>query len=64
MNLDQYNAVQPGIVEVQRLALLFAEFGEMRISRLLMEAGMRAAKLKPTVVKEAPAGEPAKRGAK
>ena len=64
MNLEQYNAVQPRIVEVQRLALLLAELGEMRISRLLMEAGVRASKLKPTITKEVPAGEPAKRGAK
>jgi len=54
MTLDQWNALQPRIVDVQRLALLFAELGESKVSYLLMQAATRAARIKP--VKEAGEG--------
>jgi hypothetical protein len=49
MNLEQWNRLQPRVVEVQRLALEFAELGETKVSYLLLQAGMRAARIKPQV---------------
>lgn len=48
ITIEQHTKLQPRIVEVQRLALEFAELGEMKVSRLLLQAGMTAARLKPT----------------
>lgn len=48
ITLEQHTKLQPRIIEVQRLALEFAELGEMKVSRLLLQAGMTAARLKPT----------------
>jgi hypothetical protein len=48
ITLEQHTKLQPRIVEVQRLALEFAELGEMKVSRLLLQAGMTAARIKPT----------------
>lgn len=55
MDLEQWKALQPRVVEVQRLALVFFELGHSDVSRLLMAAGMKAAKIKPT----SRAGDPA-----
>lgn len=60
MNLEQHAALQPRIVEVQRLALVFAELGQSKVSYLLMQAGMTAARIKPTKPVEAPTEKPAK----
>lgn len=48
LTLEQHASLQPRIVEVQRLALVFAELGESKVSYLLMQAGIRAARIKPT----------------
>lgn len=53
MNLEQWNRLQPRVVEVQRLALEFAELGETKVSYLLLQAGMRAARIKPQVEQSA-----------
>ncbi|MEL1264414.1 hypothetical protein [Pseudoxanthomonas putridarboris] len=47
MNLQQWKELQPRIVDVQRLALVFAELGESKVSYLLMQAGIRASRIKP-----------------
>lgn len=46
MSVD-YDLLQLRVLEVQRLALVFAEAGHMDVARALMSAGMRAAKIKP-----------------
>lgn len=61
ITLEQHAALQPRIVEVQRLALVFAELGESKVSYLLMQAGIRATRIKPTV--EAPKAEKKGEGA-
>jgi hypothetical protein len=48
MNLEQHARLQPRIVEVQRLALEFVELGESKVSYLLMQAGIRASRIKPS----------------
>ena len=48
LTLEQYNALQPRVLEVQRLALYFAELGEQRVSRDLLAAATRASKIRPT----------------
>lgn len=66
MNIEQHAAMQPAIVEIQRMALLFSELGQSKVSFLLMQAGIAAARIKPTKsVEVAPveaAPEAAKKG--
>lgn len=48
MNLDQHAALQPRIVETQRLALHLSELGESKASRLLVQATLMMQRIKPT----------------
>lgn len=47
MNIDQHAALQPRIVETQRLALHLAELGESKASRLLVQATVVMQRLRP-----------------
>lgn len=47
MNLEQWKRLQPRVVEVQRLALEFAELGESKVSQQLLQAAVRASRIKP-----------------
>lgn len=58
MNLEQWNSLQPRIVDVQRLALVFAELGESKASRLLMQAGMTAMRIKLAKAEPQPEAKP------
>ncbi|WP_411831956.1 hypothetical protein [Pseudoxanthomonas mexicana] len=58
MNLEQWNLLQPRIVDVQRLALVFAELDELKVSRLLMQAGMTAMRIKPAKAESKPEAKP------
>ena len=57
LTLEQYTAIQPRILETQRLALFFAECGETKVARDLLAAATKASRLRPT--KETPAEVPA-----
>ena len=59
MNMEQWTALQPRILDAQRLALVFGELGEMKVARKLLEAATMASRLKPAVQ---PAPEAAKKG--
>ncbi|WP_394687118.1 hypothetical protein [uncultured Xanthomonas sp.] len=48
MNIDQYNRLQPRIVDLQRAALEFAELGLTKVSRHILAAVFTAQKIKPT----------------
>lgn len=48
LTLQQHAELQPRILDMQRLALSFAEIGESKISSLLMQATVRAQRIKPT----------------
>lgn len=48
ISLEQHTKLQPRIVEVQRLALEFAELGESKVSQQLLQAAVRASRIKPT----------------
>lgn len=48
ITLEQYQHVQTGTREIQRLALAFADMGESKISNLLLQAAVRASRIKPT----------------
>ncbi|MCW0399821.1 hypothetical protein NB688_002840 [Xanthomonas sacchari] len=48
MNIDQYNRLQPRIVDLQRAALEFAELGLSKVSRHILAAVVTAQKIKPT----------------
>lgn len=49
MNMEQWTALQPRILDAQRLALVFGELGEMKVARKLLEAATMASRLKSTV---------------
>lgn len=59
MNLEQWTALQPRILDAQRLALTFGELGQMKIARLLLQAATMASRIKPTkpADSQAPASE-------
>ena len=48
LTLQQHAELQPRILDMQRLTLSFAEIGESKISSLLMQATVRAQRIKPT----------------
>lgn len=48
ITIEQHTKLQPRIVEVQRLALEFAELGESKVSQQLLQAAVRASRIKPT----------------
>lgn len=50
MNLEQYKALQPRILDVQRLALELVELGYSNVGVALGVAAMKALKIKPTKV--------------
>lgn len=52
MNLEQYKALQPRILDAQRLALELVELGYSGVGVALGVAAMKALKIKPT--KESP----------
>lgn len=47
ITIEQHAKLQPRIVEVQRLALEFAELGESKVSQQLLQAAVRASRIKP-----------------
>lgn len=47
MTLEQWTALQPRILDAQRLALRFGELGEMKVARKLLEAATMASRIKP-----------------
>ena len=55
LTLEEFKQHQDNAVQLQRLALWYAERGEDRISRDLQAAAFRASKLRP--MKETPAAE-------
>ena len=57
LTLDQYNELQPYVLTLQRLALRYAELGELKIAKDLLTASVKASRLRPT--KETPAADPA-----
>ncbi|MDR2872062.1 MAG: hypothetical protein LBV45_06000 [Xanthomonadaceae bacterium] len=50
MNLEQWKAMQPRIVSIQREALAMSEVGESKVSRLLMTAALAMQRIKPAKV--------------
>ena len=48
MNLEQYKALQPRILDAQRLALELVELGYSNVGVALGVAAMKALKIKPT----------------
>ena len=48
MNLEQYKAMQPRILNAQRLALELVELGYSNVGVALGVAAMKALKIKPT----------------
>lgn len=56
LTLDQYREVQVQVTAIQRMALKFSELGESKISGVLLQAAVRASRLKPT--KDAAASTP------
>lgn len=61
MNLEQYKALQPRILDAQRLALELVELGYSGVGVALGVAAMKALKIKPT--KAVPASESPKAAA-
>lgn len=53
LTLEQHQNLQPAILAVQRLALQFAELGEIRVAKDPLAAATKASRLRPA--KEAPA---------
>jgi len=48
MTLAQWTALQPRIIEQQRLALHLAELGEMAASKVALQTVVRMQRIKPT----------------
>lgn len=48
LTLDQYRDVQAQVTAIKRMALKFSELGESKISNVLLQAAVRASRLKPT----------------
>lgn len=62
MNLEQHTALQPRIVEIQRLALHLAELGESKASRLLVQSTVVLQRIKPAKLVEQGSVEGPKKG--